>query len=911
MRARRIHLVSNAHLDPVWLWEWQEGAGEALSTFRQAAEFCETRKGYIFCHNEAVLYRWIEEHEPPLFRRIRKLVRAKKWHIMGGWYVQPDCNMPSGESFVRQALLGRRYFAEKFGVEPRTAVNLDPFGHTRGLVQILAKSGYTAYLCCRPGNRECPLPGDEFVWVGYDGSEVLATRASAHYCSVGGKERERLEKWLAENPAGDPVIHLWGIGNHGGGPSRKDLADLDALAGERPDLELVHSTPDAYFEELGKRRADLPRREKDLNPWAVGCYTSMVRVKQGHRRLENELFSAEKMATTAWLQGLMPYPQAELEEVMRDLAFVQFHDILPGSAIPAGEDGALRMIGHGLEILSRLKAKAFFALAAGEPKAAPGEIPIFVFNPHPHPVRGLVECEFEPWEPNLRKDPLVPQGLRPRPGPAHAGRKGGEQSQRRVAQAGRLRGRARPGPAEQVLLPAGEGPGKERARDRRKGRLHHGGDGRPHRGGQRPHGTPRRLSGEREGPDRAGRLPAAGHPRQRRPVGHEGPQLPGRGRPFRPGHARRGGPVLGPPRRRPRAGPGHRGRPGPHGRRGRLRLRRVAAHPPLQDPEARDRDRGRRPRVLGRAGHDAQARPDAPAEDAPLPGAGRLRRRRAAGERRRGRGPEVAGPGLGRGRRGADRDERRHLRLGLGRDRIASVAPEVAGLRRRHLGGPPGRRPGQVHPPPGRRRAVVPVLARRRSPRRPDGGDRPPGPCPQRVALRSFLLPAGTRKEGGRRRRRRGRGRRGRGLQEVRRRPGRRHPPLRADGPAAAGRRQSPGPRRAHGGPPRRLRDQDLALRQADAGDSSRQTCSSESRGRDDLEGAGHRRARRADPRPRPLRGIRGRLRHGRAPARPRDVPAGQGQVPDRVSGRAGTTRSPRAGSRTTSPSRKSCRSTS
>jgi alpha-mannosidase len=409
MPARRIHLVSNAHLDPVWLWEWQEGAGEALSTFRQAAEFCEKRPGYVFCHNEAVLYQWVEEHEPRLFRRIQKLVGAKKWHIMGGWYVQPDCNMPSGESFVRQALLGRRYFAEKFGVAPRTAVNLDPFGHTRGLVQILAKSGYTAYLCCRPGNKECPLPGDEFVWVGYDGSEVLANRASAHYCSVGGRERERLEKWLAENPAGDLVIHLWGIGNHGGGPSRRDLDDLAALAKERPDLELVHSTPDAYFDELEKRRELLPRRAKDLNPWAVGCYTSMSRVKQGHRRLENELFSTEKMVTTAWLQGLMPYPQAAFEEVMHDLAFVQFHDILPGSAIPAGEDGALRMVGHGLETLSRLKARAFFALAAGEPKASPDEIPIFVFNPHAHPVRTLVECEFEPWEPNFEKTPWTPR----------------------------------------------------------------------------------------------------------------------------------------------------------------------------------------------------------------------------------------------------------------------------------------------------------------------------------------------------------------------------------------------------------------------------------------------------------------------------------------------------------------------
>jgi alpha-mannosidase len=409
MARRRIHLVSNAHLDPVWLWEWQEGAGEALSTFRQAAEFCEEHDDFVFCHNEAVLYQWVEEYEPALFKRIRALVRRQKWHIMGGWFVQPDCNMPSGESFVRQMLIGRRYFAEKFGVEPRTAVNLDPFGHTRGLVQILAKSGYTAYLCCRPGNAECPLPRDEFVWVGYDGSEVLANRASAHYCSTGGKERERLEKWLAENPSGDLVIHLWGIGDHGGGPSRRDLAALDALAKERPDLELVHSTPDAYFEELEAARATLPRRERDLNPWAVGCYTSMTRVKQGHRRLENELYSAEKMAATAWIQGLLPYPKDEFDEAMRDLAFVEFHDILPGSAIPAGEEGAVRTIGHGLEILSRIKARAFFALAAGEPKAGPDEIPIFVFNPHGHAARTLVECEFEPWEPNAGKDVWIPR----------------------------------------------------------------------------------------------------------------------------------------------------------------------------------------------------------------------------------------------------------------------------------------------------------------------------------------------------------------------------------------------------------------------------------------------------------------------------------------------------------------------
>ncbi len=403
MAQTKIHLISNAHLDPVWLWEWEEGAAETLSTFRQAAEFCETRKGYVFCHNEAVLYRWVEEYEPALFKRIRKLVRAGKWHVMGGWYLQPDCNMPSGESFVRQIMLGKRYFRDKLGVEPETAVNLDPFGHTRGLAQILARSGYRSYLCCRPSDAWCPLPADEFIWVGYDGSEVLVNRASAHYCSIGGKERGRLEEWLAKNAGKDLVIHLWGIGNHGGGPSRRDLDDLDRLAAERPDLELVHSTPDAYFRELEKRRASLPRRAADINPWAVGCYTSMSRVKQGHRRLENELFSAEKMITAAWSQKLMDYPQEDLEKAAEDLAFTEFHDILPGSAIPAAEDAALRRIGHGLEILARLKARAFFALASGEPKAAAGVMPIFVHNPHPYPVRAIVECEFEPWEPNYAK----------------------------------------------------------------------------------------------------------------------------------------------------------------------------------------------------------------------------------------------------------------------------------------------------------------------------------------------------------------------------------------------------------------------------------------------------------------------------------------------------------------------------
>jgi len=397
---KRVHLAANAHLDPVWLWEWPEGAGEALSTFRTAAEFCERERGFVFCHNEAILYQWVEEYEPALFRRIRTLVKAGRWNILGGWFLQPDCNMPSGESLVRQALLGKRYFREKFGRDIRTAANLDPFGHTRGLVQILAKCGYDAYLFCRPDRNFLGLPADDFVWVGYDGSEILATRAEAHYNSRGGRARAKVEDWLGSHPDKELSLVLWGIGDHGGGASRRDLEELRALMSERKDVEIRHSSPDAYFADLAGRRAALPRVERDLNPWAVGSYTTMARVKQGHRRLENELFGAEKMAAAAAFQGLIDYPEKELGDARRDLAFAEFHDLLPGSSIPPGEEGALRLLDHGLEICSRVKARAFFALAAAEKRPEEGVIPVFVYNPHPWRVRSMVECELQDREPN-------------------------------------------------------------------------------------------------------------------------------------------------------------------------------------------------------------------------------------------------------------------------------------------------------------------------------------------------------------------------------------------------------------------------------------------------------------------------------------------------------------------------------
>ncbi|HDP35708.1 MAG TPA: alpha-mannosidase, partial [Candidatus Hydrogenedentes bacterium] len=331
---KSLHLICNAHIDPYWMWEWEEGAAEALSTFRTAADFCEEYDGFIFNHNEVILYKWIEAFEPALFKRIQRLVAAGRWHIMGGWYLQPDCNMPSGESFVRQILTGRRYFQEKFGAQPSTAVNFDPFGHTRGLVQILAKAGYDSYLHCRPDNNDCPLPDADYVWVGYDGSEVAGHRTLVWYGTPArGMIRGALEQYMKTHGDREVGLVTWGIGNHGGGPSREDLEDLAVVMRETDAFPIVHSTPESYFAELRDRNVTRPRVERDINPWAVGCYTSQVRLKQKHRLLENELYAVEKMCAHAALLGLLEYPRDALHDALCDLMVAEFHDILPGSSV--------------------------------------------------------------------------------------------------------------------------------------------------------------------------------------------------------------------------------------------------------------------------------------------------------------------------------------------------------------------------------------------------------------------------------------------------------------------------------------------------------------------------------------------------------------------------------------------------
>ncbi|MDR1303892.1 MAG: glycosyl hydrolase-related protein [Verrucomicrobiales bacterium] len=398
VQRQKCFLVCQAHIDPVWLWPWEEGLTEAISTFRVAADFCDEYPDFVFNHNESLLYEWVERHDPPLFKRIQDLVKRGRWHIAGGGYLQPDMIGAAGESLIRHFLVGKTYFREKFNAEPRVAYNFDSFGHPQGLVQILAGCGFDGYVFCRPNRAVLPLPVGAFRWRHASGAEVLARRSDEHYITQGHLLRKMSDTdWAKFFAAEGDFMFLWGIGNHGGGPSRKEYADLRKLPRKFPRLEFIESDPDTFFRHTvsARGRENLPVvSDLDFKPVQEGCYTSLATVKRRHRRVENLLQLVESLSAVAWWQGRQEYPAADLAVAWKDLLFSEFHDILPGSCIPSAEADSLNLLGHAEEILRRRRASALIALLRDEPLAERNETPIFVFNPHSWPVTQDVEVEY-------------------------------------------------------------------------------------------------------------------------------------------------------------------------------------------------------------------------------------------------------------------------------------------------------------------------------------------------------------------------------------------------------------------------------------------------------------------------------------------------------------------------------------
>ncbi len=388
-----VHLICNAHLDPIWQWGWEEGMSEALATFEVAADLMDEYPEFVFNHNESALYEWVKEYRPALFERIRTWVKAGRWIIAGGWYLQPDCNLSGGESFVRQALIGRRFFFDEFGVMPKVAYNLDSFGHHGNMPQILCKSGYTCYTHFRPKPPALDLTDHVYRWRGIDGSEIPAVRPPCGWynSSQPGHLREKAERILdMARSTGRSLTVFWGAGDHGGGATRADLDLVRSMQKSNP--ELVHSSLENYWEDVMQEADDAPVVEGELQKEFTGCYTSAIGTKMRNRRGEGLMLMAERAAALDWWMLDTPYPDRKLKHAWKRILFNQFHDILPGSSVRSGYRDAFELYGQAFTQAREVLAQAQMRLLQSRKRRHP--LPLCIFNHQGHARRQLVEFEF-------------------------------------------------------------------------------------------------------------------------------------------------------------------------------------------------------------------------------------------------------------------------------------------------------------------------------------------------------------------------------------------------------------------------------------------------------------------------------------------------------------------------------------
>jgi alpha-mannosidase len=390
-------------LDPVWQWQWEEGCSEALATFRNAAQLLEEHDDLIFNHNEAVLYQWVQKYDPILFQKIQDLVKRRRWFISGGWYLQPDVNMPGIEALIRQILIGQDYFKKYFDTQPRVAYNFDSFGHSSGLPQLLSLAGYKMYIHMRPQNAELKLPSDLYRWQGVDGSEILTLRIGIGLYHT---ERDNIEQRLAQGvelalKLNRDVPVFWGLGNHGGGATRQDLKIIDSFIQSEKPVKIIHSTPDFLYESLRQAGKQAPVVSDELQRVFTGCYTSLSRLKRRARESLGQLVQTEAIRATSWWVTGQKYPDNELVENWKNHLFNDFHDILPGSCIENAEKDALDTYGAISHSLRQLRLAGVHALNKGPEKNV--YIPVILLNSNPALKQCPVEfeCMFDyrpPWK---------------------------------------------------------------------------------------------------------------------------------------------------------------------------------------------------------------------------------------------------------------------------------------------------------------------------------------------------------------------------------------------------------------------------------------------------------------------------------------------------------------------------------
>ena len=429
LQQAKINLDGNAHIDAAWLWPRSETIDVVRRTFTTALQLMNEYPDYVYTQSAAQYNEWIADKYPDLNAQIKQRVKEGRWEIVGGMWIEPDLNLPGGESLVRQLLVGQRYFQKEYGVTAKIGWNPDSFGYNWQLPQIYKRSGIDYFVTQKMHwNDTNQLPFRLFWWESPDGSEVLTyfptdyvhdnvnpTRISADFAESAQR-----------NPGTTELLDLYGIGDHGGGPTRDmlDQGDRWIAAGKKPDTavpSMHYSTAQHYFDDVQSNLNpasptwDYDSIAKGYTPPPVstsgamgiptwkdelyfeyhrGVYTTQATHKRNMRTSETATLDAEKLASFAWLDG-QAYPNDLLTDNWKKITFNQFHDLAAGSGIGVIYRDAQKDYDQVFAADHSIDDVALKTLGAKIDTRVKGDTPILVFNSMAWPRTETAEIKVQ------------------------------------------------------------------------------------------------------------------------------------------------------------------------------------------------------------------------------------------------------------------------------------------------------------------------------------------------------------------------------------------------------------------------------------------------------------------------------------------------------------------------------------
>lgn len=393
--AGKATMVGHTHIDIAWLWRYEHTRNKAQRSFATEVMLLDRYPEHRFMSSQALLYNFVKEDDPELYERIKELIKEGRWEAEGAMWVEPDINLSSGESIVRQIMYGKRFFKEEFGVDCEILWLPDVFGYTGALPQLIKKSDLKYFMTSKlPSNEINRFPYDTFIWRGIDGSEVLS-HLTNYVCGYNaqiesGEIYTGWQKYKGKD-INDDILINFGYADGGGGVTTEQVEVIKRSSRGIPGVPKTKiSTPTEYFHSLEKRVSG----NKRLPSWCGeiyyerhrGTYTSMARVKKQNRKCEFLLSNAEWLWMLSCCFEKRPFPKERFEVALKNLMINQFHDVLPGTSIEEVYKDTEVLYDEAFEIGEGICKEALSLIPRND---ASGKIT--VFNPYSNRVSGYVK----------------------------------------------------------------------------------------------------------------------------------------------------------------------------------------------------------------------------------------------------------------------------------------------------------------------------------------------------------------------------------------------------------------------------------------------------------------------------------------------------------------------------------------